>query len=169
MTTHRRSFIKKSALAATGLGVATSFPSASGSILGAGNKLVCGVIGVKGMGFANLKAFLNEPNTECAALCDVDENVLNERIENVKEIQGKAPTGYIDYRKMLEHKGLDVIIIGTPDHWHTLPFVDAAEMGYAIYCEKPLANTIEECNIIEKEANELIKANYRDPWKLPVV
>jgi predicted dehydrogenase len=57
--------------------------------------------------------------------------------------------GYEDFRLLLEHPGLDVIIIGTPDHWHTIPFVYAAQEGYNIYCEKPLANTIQECNIME--------------------
>lgn len=116
----------------------------------ANEKLVCGVIGVNGMGFSDLRAFLGQPDTECAAICDVDANVLGKRINEVEEIQGKAPKGYGDFRKLLEHKGLDVIIIGTPDHWHTLPFLYAAQEGYNIYCEKPLANTIEECNLMEK-------------------
>ena len=147
--TNRRTFIKQSAAAVAGIGLA-SFPTLHANILGANEKLVCGVIGINGMGFTDLKAFLSLPNTECAALCDVDDNVLRERIKNVEEIQGKAPAGYRDFRKLLEHKGLDVIIIGTPDHWHTIPFVNAAELGYHIYCEKPLANTIEECNILER-------------------
>lgn len=146
---NRRDFIKKTAVASAALGL-SSFPTLNAGILGANEKLVCGVIGVKGMGFADLNAFLRQPNTECAALCDVDANVLRERIADVEKIQGKAPEGYSDFRKMLEHKGLDVIIIGTPDHWHTIPFVNAAELGYSVYCEKPLANTIQECNIMEK-------------------
>jgi predicted dehydrogenase len=150
MSINRRIFIKNTALAASGLGILSSFPTAASNILGANEKLVCGVIGVKGMGFADLKAFLNQPNTECGALCDVDQNILSERVKNVTEMEGKAPAAYTDFRKLLEHKGLDVIIIGTPDHWHTLPFVNAAELGYSIYCEKPLANTIEECNIMER-------------------
>lgn len=150
--TDRRQFIKQTAAASAALGFAT-FPTLHAGILGANEKLVCGVIGVKGMGFANLRRFLELPNTECAAICDVDANILQQRIAEVKEMQGKAPKGYGDYREMLEHKGMDIIIIGTPDHWHTLPFVHAAEMGYAIYCEKPLANTIGECNIMEKAVN----------------
>ncbi len=150
MPTNRRTFIRNSTVAAVGLGVLPAVPAASAYISSANNKLVCGVIGVNGMGFADLKAFLGQPNTACAAICDVDENVLNKRIKEVTELQGKAPKGYTDYRKMLEHKGLDVIIIGTPDHWHTLPFIHAAELGYAIYCEKPLANTIGECDLMEK-------------------
>ncbi len=150
MSTNRRDFIKKSVLATGGLGLVSSFPAASASILGANEKITCGVIGINGMGFANLKAFLNLPNTECAAICDVDENVLNKRVTDIEKLQEKVPALYKDYRKMLEHQGIDVIIIGTPDHWHTLPFVEAAELGYDIYCEKPLANTIQECDIMER-------------------
>jgi predicted dehydrogenase len=150
MPTNRRDFIKKTAAVTATIGITSQFPTLRAGILGANEKLVCGAIGVKGMGFADLKAFLNQPNTECAALCDVDDNVLQERIADVEKIQGKAPKGYKDFRDLLEHKGLDVIIIGTPDHWHTIPFVYAAQEGYSIYCEKPLANTIEECNIMEQ-------------------
>ena len=149
MKTNRRTFIRNSAAGAAALGLTSVFPTLHAGILGANEKLVCGVIGVNGMGFADLRAFLQQPGTECAALCDVDDNVLQERIANVREIQGKAPTGYHDFRKLLEHPGLDVIIIGTPDHWHTLPFVYAAQEGYDIFCEKPLANSIEECNLME--------------------
>ena len=148
----RRDFIKKTAVASAALGLAT-FPTLRAGILGANEKLVCGAIGINGMGFSNVKTFLGLPNTECAALCDVDDNVLQKRIAEVKEIQGKAPKGYHDFRELLEHKGLDIILIGTPDHWHTIPFVNASELGYAVYCEKPLANTIEECNIMERAVN----------------
>jgi predicted dehydrogenase len=161
---NRRDFLKKSAAASAALGL-TSFPLLNAGILGANEKLVCGAIGVKGMGFADLETFLNQPNTECAALCDVDSNVLQERISDVEKIQGKAPKGYSDFRKMLEHKGLDVIIIGTPDHWHTIPFVNAAELGYDIYCEKPLANTIEECNIMERAVNRYDTVAQIGQWQ----
>jgi predicted dehydrogenase len=146
--TNRRSFIKKSALATAGVGAAASLPLAS--CMGANEKLVCGLIGAKGMGFADLQAFLRQPNTECAAICDVDENVLNQRIADTEKIQGYKPKGFKDFRKLLEEPGIDVIIIGTPDHWHCIPFVNAAQEGKHIFCEKPLANYIEELNIMER-------------------
>jgi predicted dehydrogenase len=149
--TNRRSFIKKSALVTAGVGVAASLPLASRYI--ANEKLVCGLIGAKGMGFSDLQAFLRQPNTECAAIADVDENVLNQRIADTEKIQGTKPKGFKDFRKLLEEPGIDVIIIGTPDHWHTIPFVYAAQEGKYIYCEKPLANSIEELNIMERAAN----------------
>jgi predicted dehydrogenase len=163
--TNRREFIKRSAAATAVIGVSSAFPSLNASILGANEKLVCGVIGVKGMGFADLKTFLNQNNTECAALSDVDENVLRERIADVEKIQGKKPKGYADFRRMLEHKGLDVIIIGTPDHWHTIPFVNALQEGSNIYCEKPLANTIEECNIMERAVARYGKVVQIGQWQ----
>jgi predicted dehydrogenase len=149
--TNRRSFIKKSALATAAVGAAASMPLAS--CMGANEKLVCGLIGAKGMGNADLQAFLRQPNTECAAICDVDENVLNQRIADTEKIQGYKPKGFKDFRKLLEEPGIDVIIIGTPDHWHCIPFVNAAQEGKHIYCEKPLANYIEELNIMERAAN----------------
>lgn len=148
--TNRRSFIKKSALATAAVGAAASMPLAS--CMGANEKLVCGLIGAKGMGFSDLQAFLRQPNTECAAICDVDENVLNQRIADTEKIQGTKPKGFKDFRKLLEEPGIDVIIIGTPDHWHCIPFVYAAQEGKQIFCEKPLANYIEELNIMERAA-----------------
>lgn len=150
--TNRRTFIKNSVLTTAGVGLAASMPLAMNSCMGANEKLVCGLIGAKGMGFADLRAFLGQKNTECAAICDVDENVLNQRIADVEKIQGTKPKGFKDFRKLLEEPGIDVIIIGTPDHWHTIPFVYAAQEGKHIYCEKPLANSIEEINIMERAA-----------------
>ncbi|WP_297088284.1 Gfo/Idh/MocA family oxidoreductase [uncultured Draconibacterium sp.] len=156
MNSSRREFLGKTALFASGAiaSSALGMPvSAKGRNTSANEKLVAGVIGCKGMGFANLESFLKQPNTECGALCDVDENVLNERISDVEKIQGKKPKGFKDFRKMLEYKGLDVIIIGTPDHWHALQFIYASQQGYDIYCEKPLGNTVYECDLMEKAAN----------------
>jgi predicted dehydrogenase len=131
-----------------------SFPYSSvfGRNTSANGKIVAGLIGCKGMGFADLSTFLAQSDTECGALCDVDANVLNERCADVEKIQGKKPKLYSDFRKLIENKDLDVIIIGTPDHWHCLPFIYACQEGKDIYCEKPLSNTIQEINLMEKAA-----------------
>ena len=150
--TNRRTFIKNTALTTAGVGLASSIPLAMNSFKNANEKLVCGLIGANGMGFSDLKAFLGQPNTECAAICDVDSNVLNRRLADTEKIQGKKPKGFGDYRKLLEEPGIDVIIIGTPDHWHCLPMVEACQIGKDVYCEKPLGNSIEEINIMERAA-----------------
>lgn len=85
-----------------------------------------------------------------AAMADVDANVLGENVAKAKEKQGKAPEGYADYRKLLERKDIDAVMIAAPDHWHTKISVEAMLAGKDVYCEKPLTLTIAEGKLIEK-------------------
>ncbi|MGK7396013.1 MAG: Gfo/Idh/MocA family protein [Candidatus Cyclobacteriaceae bacterium M3_2C_046] len=163
MKADRRNFIKKSALAGIGVGAFPAILKAGG--LAANEKLTVGLIGCKGMGFNNLKTFLTKSNVECAALCDVDSNVLNERAGETETIQGKKPKLYDDYRKLLERKDIDAVIIGTPDHWHCLQMVDAVSAGKDVYCEKPLGNSIQECNVMIKAAKRYDKVVQVGQWQ----
>ncbi len=152
MTT-RRTFIKRTTAATAAVGIAASMPAAMSAC--SPDKLVrCGLIGAKGMGFSDLRAFLGQPNTECVAICDVDKRVLDARLADTEKLQGKKPKAYSDYRQLIADEEVDVVIIGTPDHWHCLPFVEACQAGKAIYCEKPLGNSIEEINLMEAAANK---------------
>ena len=154
MTTTRRSFIKNTTVATAAVGLAASMPAAM-SACSSSNKLVrCGLIGAKGMGFSDLTAFLGQPDTECVAICDVDKRVLDARIADTEKLQGKKPKAYSNYRQLIDDKEVDVVIIGTPDHWHCLIFVEACQAGKDVYCEKPLGNSIEEINIMEATANK---------------
>ncbi len=85
-----------------------------------------------------------------AALADVDENVLGDNVNKVKEAQGKAPDSFKDYRKILDRQDIDAVMIATPDHWHTKIAVEAMLAGKDVYCEKPLTLTIDEGKLIEK-------------------
>ncbi len=85
-----------------------------------------------------------------AALADVDANVLAENVAKVEKGQGKKPDAYKDYRKILERKDIDAVMIATPDHWHTKIAVEAMLAGKDVYCEKPLTLTIDEGKLIEK-------------------
>ena len=116
----------------------------------ASDQINFGLIGCKGMGWSNMNAHLKLPQVNCVALADVDQNVLDQRTEDVFKLRGKRPKQYKDYRKMLEDPNIDVVIIGTPDHWHCLNMVDAVSAGKHVYVEKPIANTIEECQIMVK-------------------
>lgn len=168
MNTSRRTFIKKSTLTTAGVGITAAMPgtlNAMSKKVAPSDQMIVGLIGCKGMGFANLKAFLNQPGVKCAGLCDVDANVLNERAANVEELTGDKPSLYGDFRKLLEDKSIDVVIIGTPDHWHCLPMVNACEAGKDVYCEKPLANSIEECNIMLKAARKFDKVIQVGQWQ----
>src|SRR5690606_30896168 len=105
-------------------------------------------IGCNGMGFSDLTSMLKMSETQIVALCDVDDSVLKKRTADLEKAGIKKPKLYKDYRKLLEDKDVDVVIIGTPDHWHCLQLSDAVKAGKDVYCEKPLANSIEECNLM---------------------
>ena len=166
MNGSRRKFLTNTLTVAAGTGLVSTmgFP-AFGNILGANEKLVAGVIGINGMGMADIQAFLRQPNTECGAICDVDENVLNKRTAEIEKIQGKKPAVYKDFRKLLEDKSLDVIIIGTPDHWHCLPFIYAMQAGKDVYCEKPLSNSIEEINLMQQAVKKYGRVAQIGQWQ----
>lgn len=85
-----------------------------------------------------------------AAFADVDANVLAENIAKAEKRQNKKPDGYKDYRKVLDRKDIEAVMIATPDHWHTKIAVEAMLAGKDVYCEKPLTLTIEEGKLIEK-------------------
>lgn len=169
MNNSRRKFINNTGKIITGAGVLSSL--SAGSVLakscvsGANDKVVVGLIGCKGMGFANLQTFLDQPGVECAALCDVDQSVLDQRTEGVEKKTGKKPQQYRDYRKLIENKDIDVVIVGTPDHWHCLPMVEACEAGKDVYCEKPLANSIEELDIMVKAAQKYNRVVQVGQWQ----
>src|ERR1051326_8515718 len=86
--------------------------------VGANDKIVLGLIGCGGMGANDMRQFMEKPEVEIAALCDVDKNRMPRDIKDVTAKYNKAPDLYGDYRKMLERKDIDALIIGTPDHWH---------------------------------------------------
>lgn len=80
--------------------------------------------------------------------------MLDERIATVEKQQGKAPQRYKDFRKLIDNKDIDVVIVGTPDHWHCLPAIYACEAGKDVYVEKPLANSIAECELMVEAARK---------------
>ena len=129
------------------------------------DKVRVAVIGCKGMGFSNLNSFLKIPEVECLALCDVDQNVLDMRLAEVEKMTGKKPLAYRDFRKLLENKDIDAVIIGTPDHWHCLMMVMACEAGKDVYVEKPLANTMQECRIMVKAAERYNRVVQVGMWQ----
>ena len=154
MTVTRRTFLKNSAVTAAGIGLAgSSFATGATSRISANDKINAALIGCRGRGFGALKNALEYDDVNCVALCDVDSNILNARAKTIEDDYGFKPKLYKDFRKMLEQKDIDVVFIGTPDHWHCLNMVYACQAGKDVYVEKPMANTIEECNIMVKAAN----------------
>ena len=153
MTT-RRSFLKNSAVTAAGLAIAPVL-TGFGKPVAPSDKVKIGLIGCNGQGWSNLSAYLENPVTECIALCDIDDSVLRRRAGNVEKIRGAKPAGlYKDWRRVIDNKDVDLVIIGTPDHWHCIQMVAACEAGKDVYVEKPIGRTIEECNLMVKAAKK---------------
>lgn len=157
MTSSRRKFLSNTTKIAASAGlipVVSSFTKANPKPVSANDKIVVGLVGARNMGFGILNHALNQPGVECGAICDIDDSVLDERIEEVKIKQGKKPARYKDFRKLMENKDLDAVIVGTPDHWHCLVTLAACEAGKDVYVEKPMANSIEECNAMVNAARK---------------
>ena len=149
----RRKFISSTALTSAGIGMAGIMPAGelSGNIAPS-DSLNVALIGCRNMGFGILQHHLSNPGVKCVALCDIDDTVLNEKAAEINKKFNQTPKLYKDFRKLLEQKDIDAVIIGTPDHWHCLIMVYALQAGKNVYCEKPMANTIAECDIMVKAA-----------------
>ncbi len=161
MKYNRRNFLTTSAKVALGAGLTQSLPldAAARHLVSPNDRINLGVIGINGMGWANTKSILKNADVNLIAVCDVDENVINKRMTELNAL-GIKPSTYGDYRELLDNKDVDVVIIGTPDHWHCLQMVDACEAGKDVYVEKPIANSIAECDAMvaaQKHYNRVVQ------------
>jgi predicted dehydrogenase len=163
----RRNFIRTSsaALAGAGLFGSTTLESIAGSRpVSQNDKINVALIGTKGMGWADLQSFMKNPEVNVVALCDVDENVMSGRVAELAKNNINVKT-HGDYRKLLESKDIDVVIIGTPDHWHCLQMVEACAAGKDVYVEKPIGNSITECNAMVAAQKRYNKAVQVGQWQ----
>jgi predicted dehydrogenase len=129
----RREFLAASALAAA----AQDAPKRA---IPASEKIVLGFIGTGGMGTGLINTFKGFPQVEIAAVCDVHEpHRLRARSES-----GASPEAYGDFRRILDRKDIDAVVVATPDHWHAIIAIMACQAGKDVYCEKPLGHRIQE-------------------------
>ncbi|WP_339793297.1 MAG: Gfo/Idh/MocA family protein [Imperialibacter sp.] len=107
------------------------------------------LIGTGWYGKSDLFRLIQVAPVEVIALCDVDKNMLNAAADLVSKRQksGKKPKLYGDYRKLLSENELDIVLIGTPDHWHSLQMIDAVKAGAHVYVQKPIS-----VDVLEGEA-----------------
>jgi predicted dehydrogenase len=159
----RRDFLKSSIMLSAGItaGVNTHILAAPAPahILGANEKIRMGFIGIGNRGSELLGLFMQQPECEVTALCDIYEpylqrnrsnvdkrwlDIYKEKIPKMQEQFPKKPKLYKDFRKLLEDKNVDAVCIATPDHWHALQTILAIKAGKDVYCEKPLTNTLIE-------------------------
>ena len=141
----RREFLKTGAMVAavaavpgTLRGLATRHGAA-----GANDRVRVGIVGLRGRGLNHIQGFGALPNVEIAALCDIDENVMRQRLPQVQKM-GFQPKTYVDVREMLDNKSIDAVSIATPHHWHALIGVWAMQAGKDVYIEKPCSHNLWE-------------------------
>jgi len=149
--TTRRRFLQGAAAAGTASILCPTMNRAFG-YRSANDRPVFATIGLRNQGWGiTSKSFRF---ADFAALADIDSNVLGANVAKAEKRQGKKPDAYKDYRKVLDRKDIDAVMIATPDHWHTKIAVEAMYAGKDVYCEKPLTLTIAEGKLIEKVVKE---------------
>jgi predicted dehydrogenase len=160
----RRKFLSDSAALAGGL-LLTPHVLPAGRTPQASDTFNIGVIGCNGMGWANTSSFLKMNDVTLLGICDVDSNVTQKRMADYAKLRTNTPKTYGDYRELLNNKDIDAVIIGTPDHWHCKIMVDAVKAGKHVYVEKPIANSIEECNLMVAAQEKTGKIVQTGQWQ----
>ena len=142
---NRRNFLKGSTAALA----LSSFGAYGLDLVYSDKKWRVGLIGTGWYGTSDLFKLIQVANVEVVSLCDADKNHLQTAAELVSQRQksGKKPRLYRDYRKMLAEKDLDIVLIGTPDHWHALQAIEAIKSGAHVYLQKPIS-----VDVLEGEA-----------------
>src|SRR5579885_729892 len=145
---NRRDFLNATASGLTAIGTAAT-------LLGANDRVRLAICGLHGRGKDHLHNYSQIQNVQIAALCDVDENVLGERLAQMEKMGLPKPVTYGDVRKLLEDKSIDAVSIATPNHWHALMAVWAMQAGKDVYVEKPCSHNVSEGRIITDWARKL--------------
>ncbi|HEY3967498.1 MAG TPA: Gfo/Idh/MocA family oxidoreductase [Planctomycetaceae bacterium] len=145
----RREFLENSMFAATAAALAggSLVPQAGAEeqSTSPNERLRVAVVGLNGRGQSHLGGFMGRKDCEVVAVCDPDESVLQSRgVAVVEKKTEKKPAAYLDIRKLLEDKSIDVVTIATPNHWHSLAAIWAIQAGKDVYVEKPVSHNVSE-------------------------
>jgi predicted dehydrogenase len=150
---NRRHFIGNSTAGVFALGGMATLAHPE-RVMGANDRVRVAICGLHGRGRDHLKNYSHIKNAQIAAICDIDENVLRERLADFEKMGLPKPATYSDVRKLLEDKSIDAISIATPNHWHTLMAIWGCQAGKDVYVEKPCTHNL-------WEGKQLVKAAQR--------
>ena len=140
----RRECLRKSLLAVAGTGVAAMVPrSARGQVVGANDVIRVGMAGLRLRGTELIDWFRKVPGVRIVALCDCDTQFFERHLKTLGDTPDKVATVQ-DFRRLLDDKNLDAVVIATPNHWHALMTVWACQAGKDVYVEKPISHNIRE-------------------------
>lgn len=146
---NRRQFLKKlSGVTAGAIALPYFIPSSAlgkAGTIAPSNRVVLACIGVGWQGTSNMESFLNEPDAQVVAVCDIDTDHLHNARDIVNRKYGNRDCAtYHDFRDLLARNNIDAVSLGLPDHWHAIPAIAAAEAGMDIFGEKPLSHSLLE-------------------------
>ena len=169
---NRRQFLKKAALGTAAVsfgGILPGFSAKSyGNIQGANDRINVAAMGVNARGNAVAGNFAYQDNCQVTHVCDVDSRAADKCIAAVEKIQKKRPKATEDFRKALEDKDVDALIVTAPDHWHAPAAILACKAGKHVYLEKPCSHNPREGELVveaAKKYNRVIQmGNQRRSW-----
>lgn len=138
----RRAFFKNVATSAAALSTMSVF--SANRVRGANDRVNVALIGCGGRGKAVAKLMRDVPNVDFIAVCDA----YDPRMDEAREWAGSHCKGFRDFRRILEMKEVDAVLIATPDHWHAIPAVLACQAGKDVYLEKPVGHNIREGRLV---------------------
>jgi len=138
----RRDFLKTSS--AAGLTAAAALASGQVAKAAASERVRVGVIGAGGRALSLNRHFASNPNAQIEVIADLDPSRFGRAVADVTERQGKSPRTESDFRRVIDDENLDVVVVGTPDHWHAIPTILACMNGKDVYVEKPDSHNIVE-------------------------
>jgi predicted dehydrogenase len=153
----RRRFVKTVSSAAMGIVGARAPLFVKGS---PSEKVVVAVMGLNGRGSVLANVFAKSPNAEVAAVCDVDSTVLNKAVAAVAQSQTSSPKPLADFRRALDDKYVDALVIAAPDHWHAPAAILAMAAGKHVYLEKPCGHNAREGELLveaQRKHNRVIQ------------
>ncbi len=172
MKNSRRDFIKKATTGAAAVSFGAILPGFTArsyrNIIGSNDKIMVASMGVNSRGLAVGTNFAAQKNCEVLYVCDVDSRAADKCIAAVEKIQHKRPMASPDFRRALEDKNLDVLIVTAPDHWHAPAAILACAAGKHVYLEKPCSHNPNEGELVVKAAKKydriLQMGNQRRSW-----
>src|SRR3989449_2887563 len=141
----RRKFLKTASAAGLGLVASPRFPSWPRS---PSENVRVAVMGLNGRGTVLARTFARSTHAAVAYVCDVDSSVLAKGVSAVAQVQGTSPKALGDFRKALEDKDVDALVIAAPDHWHTPAALLAMQAGKHVYVEKPCGHKPREGELL---------------------
>lgn len=143
---NRRIFLKRAAAASVASGPVAA--QTAGTTVSANDKIGVGIIGCGGMGRMDLTDFQRQPEVEVRAVCDV----FQPAAEQARKMTGNRADVYSDFRRVLDRKDIDAVVVATPDHWHALMMTLACSAGKDVYVEKPISHNVREGRLMVEAA-----------------